>query len=83
MGQTGHFGEVFVGLAVLFLAGGGILLGVSLSGGLDDSPAGATAAQNDALILYVFLFVMGVGFGLFGLMAILSGWARHHDGFEW
>ena len=83
LGQTGRFGEIFVALAILMAVGGFALLGYSLSGGLDDSAVGGDAARGDALILYLFLFVMALGFGLFGILALLLGWGRHHEGFEW
>ena len=83
LGQTGRFGEIFVGLALIMLAGGAALLGVMLSGFFDGSVIDTGAANGDALILTIFLFVMALGFGTFGVLAILSGWARHHDDFSW
>ncbi len=82
MGQTGHFGEAFVGLAFLIFSLGVVLLGLGLTGFFGGSPAGANAAGGDALVTGILFVVEGVGFGLFGVLAILMGWGRHHPAFE-
>ena len=83
IGQTGLFGEIFIGIGLLMGVGGGILLWYGHVGGLDDSTVGHDAAIGDAGILAFFLLVMMVGFGVFGALAILSGWSRHHDDAKW
>ena len=77
-GETGVFGEIFVGLGILIGLAGvalGILHGI---GFFDDSPAGAVAARNDAFSLWFLLVIEGIGFTVFGIMCLVSGWDRAH-----
>jgi hypothetical protein len=75
-GETGVFGEIFIGLGILIGLGGLGLWGLELSGFFEDSPVGAVAAENDAFALWFLLLVEGIGFTLFGVMCMVSGWDR-------
>lgn len=77
MGSSGLFGEIFIGLGLLIGLFGGITWGMSLAGVFDDSPMGAVAARADWTALSFLLLVEGLGFILFGVMAMVSGWDRH------
>ena len=77
-GETGVFGEIFIGLGLLILLAGialAVLVGV---GFFEDSPAGQAAAENDAFSLWFLLAIEGVGFTVFGVMCLVSGWDREH-----
>jgi hypothetical protein len=77
-GETGVFGEIFVGLGILIgLAGIGLAI-LHGTGFFDDSPAGAVAARNDAFSLWFLLVIEGIGFTVFGIMCLVSGWDRAH-----
>jgi hypothetical protein len=77
-GETGVFGEIFVGLGIL-IGLAGIAIGVlQLTGFFDDSPVGAVAARNDAFSLWFLLLIEGIGFTVFGVMCLVSGWDRAH-----
>jgi Mn2+/Fe2+ NRAMP family transporter len=78
VGETGVFGEIFVGLGLLILLGGIVLAVLSSMGLFDDSPVGAVAAKNDAFTLWFLLAIEGIGFTVFGVMILVSGWDRHH-----
>lgn len=78
VGQTGLFGEIFIGLGLLIgLVGAAfwILDGIGFYAG---SPAGDVAAHGDWVILSFLLVVEGVGFTVFGVMCLVAGWDRHH-----
>lgn len=75
-GETGVFGEIFIGLGLLIGLAGLGLWGLQLTGFFDDSPVGARAANNDAFTLWFLLVVEGIGFTLFGVLCIVSGWDR-------
>lgn len=77
-GETGVFGEIFVGLGILIgLAGLGLWV-LQLTGFFDGSPVGAVAARNDAFVLWFLLLIEGIGFTVFGIMILVSGWDRQH-----
>lgn len=77
-GETGVFGEIFVGLGILIGLAGLGLAGLHYTGFFDDSPAGAVAARNDAFSLWFLLVIEGIGFTVFGVMCLVSGWDRAH-----
>ena len=77
-GETGVFGEIFVGLGILIGLGGAALGVLQAIGFFDDSPAGALAARNDAFSLWFLLAIEGIGFTVFGVMCLVSGWDRAH-----
>ncbi len=81
LGQTGKFGEGFVGLGLLGLIGGAILVFMAVFAAFEPWAAG-DAVEIDALVSGSLFVVMGLGFITFGVMIILSGWARHHPGFD-
>jgi len=77
MGSTGRFGEFFVILGVLILIGGIVLTTVGHMDLLHDG-AGSDHGNSDAVQAgWLFLFE-GLGFCVFGVMVMLSGWGRHH-----
>jgi hypothetical protein len=77
-GETGVFGEIFVGLGLFILVGGLVLWGLVLTGFFEDSPVGELAAENDAFSLWFLLAIEGVGFTVFGAMCLVAGWDRSH-----
>ncbi|MEA3137053.1 MAG: hypothetical protein QOC71_1334, partial [Thermoplasmata archaeon] len=77
-GETGVFGEIFVGLGILIGLAGAALGVLQAIGFFDDSPAGALAARNDAFSLWFLLAIEGLGFTVFGIMCLVSGWDRAH-----
>ncbi len=77
-GETGVFGEVFIGLGLLIGLVGLTFWVLSMVGFYDDSPVGATAARGDWIALGFLFFIEGLGFTLFGIMALVAGWDRHH-----
>jgi hypothetical protein len=77
-GESGVFGEIFIGLGLLIGLAGVALWALTLTGFFDHSPVGAVAANNDALHLWFLLFIEGVGFTVFGIMCLVSGWDRQH-----
>lgn len=78
IGQAGRFGEVFVVLGLVILVAGIALLGVGYNNLLDAGAAGE-AGSHDAVTVGWLYAIMGVGFAVFGAVAILSGWDRHRD----
>lgn len=81
LGGTGKFGELFVGLGLIGIVGGGLLC---VMGAFMMWPEGNTgeAVHIDSLQSGMLFLVMGVGFVLFAVMIMLAGWARHHPGFD-
>jgi hypothetical protein len=77
-GETGVFGEIFVGLGLLILAAAIGLWVLQLTGFFEDSIVGQQAAENDAFTLWFLLAIEGVGFTVFGVMVLVSGWDRVH-----
>jgi hypothetical protein len=75
-GETGVFGEIFIGLGILIALGGIGLWVLQATGFFDDSPVGSVAANNDAFTLWFLLFIEGLGFTIFGVMCLVSGWDR-------
>ncbi|HET6399750.1 MAG TPA: hypothetical protein VFH47_09385 [Candidatus Thermoplasmatota archaeon] len=82
IGPTGRFGEVFIALAVLIGIVGILFLAWTQTSYFEESPVGQHAAEGDMQILGYWYVVMGIGFGVFGAMVMLSGWARHHPDSE-
>lgn len=77
-GETGVFGEIFIGLGLFILLGAIVLAVLVGVGFFADSPVGELAAENDAFSLWFLLAVEGVGFTVFGVMCLVSGWDRAH-----
>ncbi len=77
-GESGVFGEIFVGLGLLIGLAGVVLAVLQFTGFFDDSPAGALAARNDAFSLWFLLVIEGIGFTVFGVMCLVAGWDRAH-----
>jgi hypothetical protein len=78
MGETGVFGEIFVVLGILIGLGGAVSLVMLGMGVFDDSPVGRDAAAADWIGLGFLLLIEGIGFLMFGILAMVSGWDRHH-----
>ena len=79
IGQTGKLGEIFIGLGGLIALLGVALFVIGEMGWLTDgfSPDGG---NTDAVTVgFLFLFE-GIGFVIFGVMIMLAGWGRHHEG---
>lgn len=79
IGQTGKLGELFIGLGALIAVLGIVLFAMGETHFLKDgvSPDGG---NTDAVTVgFLFLFE-GIGFVVFGVMIVLSGWGRHHEG---
>jgi hypothetical protein len=81
LGGSGKLGEGFVGLGILGAIGGGILvfMAVFLTWPLGNS---GESVYADSLIAGALFMVMGIGFTVFGVMVMISGWARHHPGYD-
>jgi hypothetical protein len=77
-GETGVFGEIFIGLGILIGLAGLGLWGLQLTGFFDHSNVGSVAANNDAFTLWFLMLIEGVGFTMFGVMCLVSGWDRAH-----
>jgi hypothetical protein len=78
-GESGVFGEIFIGLGLLILLAGIALWMVQLTGFFNHSNIGARAANNDAFVLWFLLAIEGIGFTVFGVMCLVAGWDRAHD----
>ncbi|MES2155779.1 MAG: hypothetical protein V4510_11645 [bacterium] len=79
IGQTGKLGELFIGLGGLIAVLGLTLFVIGEMHMLSDgfSPDGGNV---DAVTVgFLFLFE-GIGFVVFGVMIVLAGWGRHHEG---
>lgn len=77
MGQTGRFGEIFIGLGLLIAILGASLAVMGHTRFLTDG-FGADHGNTDAVTVgWLFLFE-GLGFLLFGIMIMLAGWGRQH-----
>lgn len=77
LGETGRFGEFFIVLGALI----GLAGLASLLSNIFGFPLFPFTGEEDRtmMIQAMGLFVLeGVGFVLFGIMAIRAGWARHH-----
>src|ERR1041385_6551866 len=77
-GESGVFGEIFIGLGLLIFLAGIAIWTARLLGVFDHSPAGAGAARNDAFVVWFLLAVEGIGFTVFGIMILVAGWDRQH-----
>ncbi|MEA3191405.1 MAG: hypothetical protein QOD77_1987 [Thermoplasmata archaeon] len=75
LGQTGRFGEIFIGLGLLILVFGSVLWWLGHSHALT---TGFPPAGSDAITVGALFFFEGLGFTLFGTMVMLAGWGRHH-----
>lgn len=73
------FGKMFIILAFVFLLGGLALFALKPLGLQENSTVGEAAAAGDAQILGIFLIVMTVGFGTFGVLALKGKWAGGED----
>ena len=78
IGGSGRVGEAFVALGLVILLGGIALLAVGRTGYFAAGPTGAGGSWDGAIAGILFV-VEGIGFMVFGAVAILSGWDRHHD----
>ncbi|MHB8632629.1 MAG: hypothetical protein ACYDBQ_01495 [Thermoplasmatota archaeon] len=83
IGQTGRLGEIFIGLGVLIFFYGIALWILSSTPAIQNSVIGGARAYDDLLPVWFFYCVMGVGFSVFGIMAVLAGWGRHHPDSSW
>ena len=77
-GESGVFGEIFIGLGILIFLAGMAIMVARMLGVFDHSPAGYAAARNDAFVLWFLLAIEGVGFSVFGVMCLVAGWDRAH-----
>lgn len=75
LGQTGRFGEIFIGLGLLIAVLGGALWWLGHGHVLTNGPHGG---GSDAILTGALFFFEGLGFTLFGVMIMVSGWGRHH-----
>ena len=83
VGQTGRLGEIFIALGLFIFVYGLALWGLTYSSAVQGSPIGGARAAHDMFPVWFFYIVMGIGFSVFGTMAVLSGWGRHHVDAEW
>ena len=77
IGQTGRFGEIFIGLGILIAILGGTLFAMGHARFLTDgfSP---DHGNTDAVTVGWLFFFEGLGFILFGIMIMAAGWGRQH-----
>lgn len=77
IGQTGRFGEVFVGLGLLIAILGAVLFVAGETGKMTDGfqPDGG---NSDAIQVGWLFFFEGLGFIVFGVMIVAAGWGRAH-----
>jgi uncharacterized membrane protein YidH (DUF202 family) len=77
IGQTGKFGEIFIGLGVLIAILGVALTVMGTTHFLTDGFSPDKGNTDAVTVGWLFLFE-GLGFTLFGVMIMLAGWGRHH-----
>jgi hypothetical protein len=77
IGQTGRFGEIFIGLGILIAILGAALTVMGSTHFLSDGFSPDKGNTDAVTVGWLFLFE-GLGFSLFGIMIILAGWGRHH-----
>lgn len=77
IGQTGRFGEVFVGLGALITILGATLFTLGEMGFFTDGFSPDKGNSDAIQVGFLFLFE-GIGFIVFGIMIIAAGWGRHH-----
>ncbi len=78
-GETGHFGEFFLGLGAFVIIGGLVLI----VWGIQAPPADSTSAvASDAVSVGALFIVGGIGIATFGGYGVYSGWGRHHARFD-
>jgi len=77
VGQTGRFGEIFIGLGLLIGILGGAL---AIMGTTQFRTDGHTPdhGNTDAVTVGWLFFFEGLGFTLFGVMIMAAGWGRAH-----
>jgi len=79
IGETGRFGEFFIGLgALIFLGGLGMVLSAWL--GFPFPPMTGEEPVHQAIQAGGLFMMEGLGFVVFGVVAIRAGWGRHHPG---
>ena len=78
VGSSGRFGEVFIALGIVILLGGIAMWGLGAAGAFDGGIA-QEAGSNDSILVGLLFVVEGLGFTIFGAVALLSGWDRHKD----
>ena len=77
IGQTGKFGEIFIGLGILIGILGAALTVMGSTHFLTDGFSPDKGNTDAVTVGWLFLFE-GLGFTLFGVMIMLAGWGRHH-----
>ncbi len=78
-GETGHFGEFFLGLGAFVLAGGLLII---LLGAQAEPSTSTTSIGTDAVTAGFLFVVGGIGIATFGAFGVYSGWGRHHARFD-
>lgn len=77
IGQTGRFGEIFIGLGILIALLGGTLFVMGETHFLTDGFSPDKGNTDAVTVGWLFLFE-GIGFIVFGVMIMLAGWGRAH-----
>jgi hypothetical protein len=77
VGQTGRFGEIFIGLGVLIAILGTVLAVMGHTRFLTDGLTPDHGNVDAVTVGWLFLFE-GLGFTLFGIMIMAAGWGRAH-----
>ncbi|HUR63880.1 MAG TPA: hypothetical protein VM241_05305 [Candidatus Thermoplasmatota archaeon] len=77
LGQTGKFGEIFIGLGALIFILGAVLATLGHLHFLTDGLTPDKGNTDAVTVGWLFLFE-GLGFTLFGVMIMLAGWGRQH-----
>jgi uncharacterized membrane protein YidH (DUF202 family) len=77
IGQTGKFGEIFIGLGILIAILGGALFAMGNLRFLTDGLTPDKGNTDAVTVGWLFLFE-GIGFMLFGIMIMAAGWGRQH-----
>jgi hypothetical protein len=77
IGQTGRFGEIFIGLGILIAILGAALATMGHTRFLSDGFSPDKGNTDAVTTGWLFLFE-GLGFLLFGIMIMVAGWGRQH-----
>jgi hypothetical protein len=77
IGQTGRFGEIFIGLGILITVLGAALTVMGTTHFLSDGTTFDHGNVDAVTVGWLFLFE-GLGFTLFGIMIMAAGWGRAH-----
>lgn len=77
IGQTGKFGEIFIGLGILIAILGATLAVMGHTRFLTDGFSPDKGNTDAVTTGWLFLFE-GIGFCVFGAMIMLAGWGRAH-----